>query len=301
VDVNPTDWAWSQIDEKGLSAAQGLVLLAISRHSTPMHQGICWPGVATIHELCGLDYRYVRRLIQILEHRYRLLETIRCKFQKGPYTSNFYVLSLPGERPPSEILKALRRLRGNVRFDETLFVAQGKALHFGEGPQTPTTGSLDHGPRTPTAGSPHPGQSTLTPGSTRPDGEGPQTPFYEFQKEGKGGDSSLQDSPKEIHTSLYTVRSGERTVTKKDFQKFWGPVEGRLRKEIEPDTFRRCYEGCQVLSVTASEITLAVPPALIEYYANAEKAAKILALQAGTDFMRGRELVLVPLGKGSQG
>jgi hypothetical protein len=95
-------------------------------------------------------------------------------------------------------------------------------------------------------------------------------------------------------SSVPPVSKSERTK----FQKFWGPVEGKLRKEIEPDTFAALYAGIRIVDLNASQVVLAVPPSLLRISKTIEAAtanlkAKIESTQTG--LLRGRSLSLVSL------
>jgi uncharacterized protein YdaU (DUF1376 family) len=100
----------------------------------------------------------------------------------------------------------------------------------------------------------------------------------------------------------------KRTVAKlpKNFQKFWGPVERHIRKNIEPESFQRYYSGIEVVGMTAQEIILAVPGAFIHDRCGDDRsiAATVLSVsieKANSNFMRGRVLNIMSLEEKARG
>jgi uncharacterized protein YdaU (DUF1376 family) len=86
--------------------------------------------------------------------------------------------------------------------------------------------------------------------------------------------------------------------TKKEFQKFWGPVEGYIRGQVVRESFQLYYAGCRILEMTAGYVVLAVPRALIERNHGVGTTAKLLAHtieKSGTELLRDRALRVLPL------
>lgn len=76
----------------------------------------------------------------------------------------------------------------------------------------------------------------------------------------------------------------------------WAPVEAGLRRDVEPESFARYYAGCELVDLTAKEVVLAVPIALIQRNQNSPGlTARILQPRLGDEVLRGRILRVIPL------
>lgn len=112
--------------------------------------------------------------------------------------------------------------------------------------------------------------------------------------------SVLSDSSNTANAAVSSV-ANERTYVfepSEEFQKYWGPVEGYIRKQVVEESFNAFYAGCLVLDMNHRNVILAVPEALIERNQGPETTAKVLAHtidKSGTGFLRGRALRVVPL------
>lgn len=111
-------------------------------------------------------------------------------------------------------------------------------------------------------------------------------------------------SPEDLsNTEISTVRkqqngNGRTNGHEKDFQKFWGPVEGHLRNQVVEDVFQTYYAGCRILQMSSQHVLLAVPRALLERNGNADATAKLLTntiQQSKTGLLRDRELKIVSI------
>jgi uncharacterized protein YdaU (DUF1376 family) len=83
-----------------------------------------------------------------------------------------------------------------------------------------------------------------------------------------------------------------------DIQKFWGPVEGYLRKQMVEETFLAFYAGSRLVNLDHRHVVVAVPQTLLDRngdLAATEKLFTHMIEQAGTGLMRGRALKLVSL------
>jgi len=89
-------------------------------------------------------------------------------------------------------------------------------------------------------------------------------------------------------------RTNERNSSG-DFQRFWGPVEKRIRAGMVSEQFERKYSGIQILNMTATEISLVVQQELIDDSRGAESAALRLEHLAGEDFCRGRSIRVISI------
>ncbi len=118
---------------------------------------------------------------------------------------------------------------------------------------------------------------------------------------GTGAFPVLQDPYIPVTSSvLETAPNGSE---KPDFQKFWGPVEGHLRKEVTDEIFQRFYAGIRVLGMNSSLVVLAVPDALIARNNGLEITETVLRVaieKSGKDFLRDRGLKVVKLSEVSK-
>jgi uncharacterized protein YdaU (DUF1376 family) len=96
------------------------------------------------------------------------------------------------------------------------------------------------------------------------------------------------------------ARHSGRTDDKKqkEFQKFWGPVEGYIRGQVVRESFLQYYAGIRIIDMSHGYVVLGVPRALIERSDGAGTTAKLLAHtieKSGTDLLRDRALRVLPL------
>lgn len=67
--LDASKWAWTQVADQGLGAAEALVLLRIADHASRQENGefSCWPGVDQLAEATGRGEKTVRRALTSLE------------------------------------------------------------------------------------------------------------------------------------------------------------------------------------------------------------------------------------------
>lgn len=67
--LDASKWAWTQVAEQGLGAAEALVLLRIADHASKQEDGrfTCWPGVDQLAQATGRGEKTVRRALTALE------------------------------------------------------------------------------------------------------------------------------------------------------------------------------------------------------------------------------------------